>query len=195
MKKTEMVIATIAVLAVLMNVIFLTPGTGLVILLTFALLSMLYTYLSFALLNEIPFKAIFKKSSYAGTGALRIIGSIVTGSALGVIVMGMLFKIQSWKGGDMQLGAGLIALSVVVVISLIKFSRNRSAFYFGIFKRSAIYGILGVFFFMLPELGWIELKFRDHPAYIEALKAAYADPENEALWDKVEEVEHVIEDE
>lgn len=188
-----MIIAAIAVLTLLMNVIFLTPGTGLVIVLSFALLSMLYTYLGFALLNGIPFKAIFKKSSYAGIGALRIIGSIVTGIAIGTIVIGMLFKIQSWKGGDMQLGAGLITLSVVVVISLIKFSQNRSVFYLGIFKRSAIYGLLGIFFFMLSELGWIELKFRDHPAYIEALKAAYADPENEALWDKVEEVEHGIE--
>jgi len=37
-----------------------------------------------------------------------------------------------------------------------------------------------------PKIGLIELKYRNQPSYVDALKKAMADPENTELWDKVE---------
>ena len=89
-------------------------------------------------------------------------------------------------GADFILGAGLVGLSIVATIGIIKYSKNKSDYYTRILKRTVILGGLGLILMFMPKTTWIEIKYRNQPEYVEALKNAMADPENKELWDIVE---------
>jgi hypothetical protein len=184
-KKAEIIIAAVSIIAMGLKLL-LVPGSGILTVLSLSILSVYYMYLSFAIFNRIRPKNFYKKDSYLGISKMRIIGAIGTGLALSITTIGILFKFQSWPGGSFNLGVGLLGLFIVTIIGLIRFNRNKSDYYKGIFKRVAIVGILGLILMLIPQTTWIEIKYRNHPTYIEALKRAMADPENKDLWQNVE---------
>jgi hypothetical protein len=117
---------------------------------------------------------------------MRIVGAVGTGFALSATTIGLLFKFQSWPGASFNMGAGLVGLLIVTIIGIIKYSKNKSEYYTRIFKRVAIFGGLGLVLMLTPKTSWVELKYRNHPEYVSALKKAMADPDNKELWDNVE---------
>ena len=185
MKKGEIIIATLSLIALGLNLL-LIPGGGVLTVLTLSTLSMLYMNLSFALFNGIRLRNIFKKDSYKGISTMRIIGAVGTGLALSMTIIGLLFKFQSWPGASLNLGAGLVGLLIATVIGTIKYFRNKSDFYTKIFKRIAVFGGLGLILMLTPKTTWVEIKYRNQPTYVDALKKAMAAPDNKELWDKVE---------
>lgn len=118
---------------------------------------------------------------------MRIVGAILTGLALSMTIIGLLFKFQSWPGATMNLAIGLLGLVIALIVGTIKYSKTKSDYYTKIFKRIAVYGGLGVILLLLPKETWLELKYRNHPNYVNAIKNAKADPDNQELWDKVDE--------
>ena len=186
MKKAEIILGISSIVALIMNLL-LIPFGGFLTVLMLSSLSMIYFYLSFALFNNIRFRNISKKDSYKEVSKMRIIGAIATGIALTFLILGILFKAQSWPGARMYLGVGIFGMIVIFIVGAIKFSANKSSYYTKIFKRLAIFGILSLILFFLPGDAWMELKYRNHPAYIDAVKKAKADPGNQELWKKVEE--------
>jgi len=185
MKKAEIIILTLSIIALGLNIL-LIPGGGVLTVLTLSTLSVIYMYLGFALFNGIRLRNIFKKDSYKGISTMRIVGAVAAGIALSMTIIGLLFKMQSWPGASFNLGAGLFGLLIVTVIGLVKYSKNKSDFYTKIFKRVAIFGGLGLILLLTPKTSWVELKYRNHPEYVDALKKAMADPDNKKLWDNVE---------
>ncbi len=185
MKKTEIIIATLSIIALVLNLL-LIPGSSVLTVLTLSILSVFYMYLSFALFNDIRFRNILKKGSYKGKSTKRIVGAVGTGLALSLTTTGLLFKFQSWPGASFNLGTGLVGLLTVAIISTIKYFKNKSEFYTRIFKRIAIFGGLGLILMIIPKTTWIEIKYRNHTEYIDAVKKAMADPDNKELWDNVE---------
>src|SRR5690606_34042119 len=97
------------------------------------------------------------------------------------------FKLQFWPGASLLLIIGLSALLIVTIISLIKYKVNKSHLYKNIRIRAAITGICGIILFMSPSNILIEIKYRNHPEYIEAIKKLNQDPDNIELRKKVEE--------
>ncbi len=180
MKKTEFIIAILSIIALGMNVLSI-PGSAALLVLTLLILSIIYFYFGFALFNDIRFRLIFKKDSYKGLSPLKIIGALAAGFVLSTTIQGIMFKFQSWPGADFILGAGLVGLSIVTIIGIIKFLKNKSDFYMGILKRTIIVGGLGLILMVMPKTVWIEFKHRNHPEYVKALKDAIADPENKKL--------------
>lgn len=185
MKKAEIIIAILSIIALALNLL-LIPGSGVLTVLTLSILSVFYMYLSFALFNDIRFRNILKKGSYKGKSTKRIVGAVGTGLALSLTTTGLLFKFQSWPGASFNLGTGLVGLLTVAIISTIKYFKNKSEFYTRIFKRIAIFGGLGLILMIIPKTTWIEIKYRNHTEYIDAVKKAMADPDNKELWDNVE---------
>lgn len=185
MKKTEIIIATLSIIALGLNLL-LIPGGGVLTVLTLSLLSMIYLYLSFALFNDIRLRNIFKKESYKELSTSRIVGAIGTGIALSATTIGLMFKFQSWPGADLNLGAGLLGLIIVTIIGIVKYRKCKSDYYIRIIKRTAIFGGIGLILMLTPKVSWIEFKYRNHPEYVDALKKAMADPENKSLWTNVE---------
>jgi hypothetical protein len=186
MKKTELITAGIAALAIIMQ-LFLLPGSGALTVISLSLLACIYFYCGFALFNGIRFRKAFKRENYAGISAMRIQGAVATGFVFSMIIIGMMFRLQSWPGAASNLVVGLIALLILVVVALLRYRNNRSEFYVRIFKRAAVFGVLGITCLLMSHGEWIRLKYRNHPAFAEAMIRATADPGNQQLWDKVDE--------
>jgi hypothetical protein len=143
-------------------------------------------YFGFAFFNNIPISKIFKKESYKGISALRIIGAIGAGMALSASAIGILFKMQSYPGADADIAAGLFTCFIVAGISIIKFTKIKAPYYGKILKRVLIYGAICLTWFVIPKTTWIEFKYRDRPAYVRALERSWANPNSKALRDSVE---------
>lgn len=185
MKKAEIIILTLSIIAIGLNLL-LIPGAGVLTALTLSTLSVIYMYFGFAFFNDIRLRNIFKKEAYGQIDKLRIIGAIGTGFALSLTIIGLLFKFQFWPGADYNLGAGLFGLLIVTIVGAIKYSKNKSEYYKRIFTRVALFGGLGLILILIPNSTWIEIKYRNHPAYADALKKSIAAPEDKELWEKVE---------
>lgn len=186
MKKTEIIIGAIAILALVLNLL-MVPLTGVLTVVSLSLLSVFYMYFSFAFFNGIRLRHIFKKSAYEGITTMRILGSILMGFALSVTTMGILFKFQDWPLSHINLIIGLLGLTIALIVGAIKYSRTKSEYYTTLFKRIAVVGGLAVVLLLIPKETFLELRYRSHPEYIDAVKNSIADPENEGLWDKVDE--------
>ena len=52
-------------------------------------------------------------------------------------------------------------------------------------KRIVAIGSLSLVFAILPKFMFMELKFRNYPAYIEAVKEVTNNPNRPELWDNV----------
>jgi hypothetical protein len=194
MKKTELVLIGIAILALIMKMFHL-PASGILTVLSLSSLSVIYMYLGFALFNNIRFRKIFKKETYKEISTKRIIGGIGTGLALSVSLIGILFKFQSWPGASANLIMGIVTLSIVAIISLIKMKKSEDDYYSNILKRIAIFGAICIFLFSIPTKTWMEWKYPNNPEYVKAVLDAKSDPENQQLWDKVDEEREKMYDE
>lgn len=185
MKKTEIIAAIIAIIGFIFK-LFLWPGGGPLIVISLSTLAVVY-YFGFAFLNNIRFRHIFKKESYNGMRPLRIIGTLGAGFSLSAVLMGIMYKIQSWPMAQTNLAVGMFFLIVVVIVGLPKYLSTKSDYLKQVFKRAVIIGGLGLIFIVLPQTVWIDIEYRNHPAYRDAFKRALAEPSNQALWDQVEQ--------
>ncbi|PXY02437.1 hypothetical protein DF185_07245 [Marinifilum breve] len=168
---------------------------GVISALGFTSLALLYMYLSFALFNKIPFTRILKKEAYLNVSKLRIFGTVLTGMVLSLSLIGMLFKLQLYPMAEVNLLTGILGLLIATIVSIVKYSIGKDKFYFEILKRIILVGVFGFLFIITPKESILEIRHRKHPEYIEAVKNAWADPDNQALWKKVEEENLKIYDE
>jgi hypothetical protein len=185
MRKTEIILLILTIIAIAMNMM-LMPFAGILTVLTMSTLALIYFYMGIALFNDIRFKYALKKESYKFTSTMKIWGGITTGIALSMTTIGIMFKLQSWPGALFNLWPGLIGLFFISIIGGIKFLKDRSWYYKRIFVRIAIFGGIGLAIGLVPETTWLELRFKEHPEYVEAMKRAMESPENNELWETVE---------
>ena len=162
MKKAELIIGTIALLSLVL-ILLMVPLAGVLTILSLSLLSVFYFYFSFALFNGIRLRNIFKKSAYEGVTALRVLGAALMGFVLSVTIMGILFKVQDWPSSHGLLIAGLLGLTIVLIVGGIRYFKTKSGYYTAIFKRIAVFGGLTVFLLTIPEETFLELRYRSHP--------------------------------
>ncbi|HRZ42067.1 MAG TPA: hypothetical protein P5228_05120 [Bacteroidales bacterium] len=188
MKKLEKILGLVIIIALLLKLV-LIPGGSILTVISLTILACIYYPLGFAFFNGIRLRAIFKKDSYKGVSALRIIGAIGLGMGLAAICIGILFKLQHWPGGDTNLIAGLVTTLIILIIALIKYLKSKSDYYKLIFSRIAIIGGFGLILAILPESTITKIQFRNHPDYIKAYEDYLKNPQNEELRKK-EDVEY-----
>jgi hypothetical protein len=186
MKKTELIAGIIAILSLILQALLL-PGGNVLTVLSLSVLAILYLYCGLLLFNDIRLRAAFKKISYAGISTSRKIGAIGAGFALSMVIVGIMFKIQSWPGADLMIKEGFAVVVIVCIVAGFKYPKSKSGYYNRIFKRAAIFGGFGLLLMIIPPYSWSQLKYRNHPAYRDALKNSSEDPTNEVLWEKVKE--------
>lgn len=109
------------------------------------------------------------------------------GSAFGVVVIGILFKLFSWPGASLMLLFGIIGVSIVAVITLKGKSKNEEPSKVTMFRRIILFGGLCLFLFALPTKTWLNFKYPDNPEYVQAILDMQNDPTNMALRAKVDE--------
>lgn len=187
MKLTEKLIGVLSVILIVVQLINYISSLNTIIILCLLLLSSLYFGISFALLNNIRLRNVFKKESYKGISTVRIIGTIGAGIALSFIVIGILFKFYSWPFRNQHLIIGLSLLAIIAIPAIIKFITTNGLFYRNLLIRFFIIGSIGFIFLQVSSEELIEIKFRKYPDYVEAKKALLKDPQNEVLNQKVQE--------
>ena len=149
MRKIELICGTIAAISIVYKFIF---GNGInpVFIMSIMGLCLFYTYFSFAYFNNIPFKKIFKRNSYRGVSKLRIFGTIGLGFGLGITILGIIWSLMYWPFNN-YFSLGIPLLLIIGLISLIKFSSNKSEDYLSILKRIIIIGGLGFVLWITPQ--------------------------------------------
>jgi hypothetical protein len=97
MKKAEIILAVLAVIALGFN-LNRVPGASALTVLTLSSLSVFYMYLGFALFNGVRLRAIFKKGSFTEISKARTFVAIAAGIALSVTLVGIMFRpsIKNW---------------------------------------------------------------------------------------------------
>ncbi len=176
LKKAELILALLFIIGSILD-LFFVPGTQWVMLLSAMALSSLYFYLGFALLNNIPLSGIFKKYAYQGISSLRISGAVITGFLLAITVIGVLFKFMFWKGAYVILFFTVVPYAVIIIISLIRFSKTEDGYYTGIITRVIPATIVSIILNALPSTFWVEIKYENYPYYVEALKELETNPD------------------
>lgn len=185
MKKLEKILGILIILALILKLV-LIPGANILTVISLSILACIYYPLGFAFFNGIRLREVFKKDSYKGISAMRIIGTIGLGMGLAVICIGILFKLQHWPGGDTNLIAGLATTLIILIIALIKYLKSKSDYYKPIFTRIAIVGGFGLILTIIPDLTITKIQFRNHPVYINAYEDYLENPQNEILRKKKE---------
>lgn len=177
MKLAEKILIALAVIIAVLKFFFI-PGSGVFMVLVFCLLSSLYFYFGFALFNNIRLRLIFKKDSYVGVSNGRIIGGIALGLSLSFAVIGFLFKAQHWPGANSHLIISIFSGVVILIISLIKFIKKKANYYKNAIIRMGIATTISILMFVIPNLTWVKIRFRNHPKYIEVYERYEKDPSN-----------------
>ena len=121
------------------------PGGAALITLSLLLLSMFYFLFSFSYFNNIKLKNIFNKEYYKNIPPAKIIGTIGFGIGLSTLLTGILYKVMQWPGGNgMNIITGLIIVSIIFIVSIIKFLKTKSNFYYPIFIRFIIWTTISI---------------------------------------------------
>lgn len=164
MRKVEL--ALVASIALLFALYLIGLNVGVLLGLAFTLLVMLYLFLSFAFFNNIRLRHVFKKHSYAHTTSKRILGTI--GIGLVMVFYLDLIAVSIFHSLPIHL-FGLpetIALGVPIVYLVLRYFKDKDAFYIPILKRVCIaYGIV-VLFKLLPCHFTQSIRYRNNPGYI-----------------------------
>lgn len=186
MRKLEIVLICTILFGVIWKLLDYPFGNNIIIL-SVLILSCLYFCLGIVLFNDIGIKKIFKKESYKGISALRVIGSVWTGMVLSLVLLGILFRLMMWPFASQNLIVGVLGLLVSLVPVFVKFVQKRSDFYKVMFFRTIGYTIVGVSLYFSGTF-FLELKYGDYPEYIEVVKKLNEDPNNTELIQQEQEL-------
>ncbi|WP_426429566.1 hypothetical protein ACPX19_08460 [Winogradskyella sp. HB-48] len=181
MRKAEKILGGLIIVLMISRLIFTYPFSSILISLSCILLSLLYLFFGFAVLNNIRFRDILKKESYKGISALRILLTFFTGLILSMLIIYMLFKFQRWPYGQYGLMISLILLAFIGLIVLVKYFISKNKFYSNYLIRLLTFGIYGLLLFFISSENLLELKYKNFPDYIEAEKKLMKDPQNRQL--------------
>lgn len=193
MKKVEQILVIISILSFFMSLL-LDRGAMIVVLLLLSLAS-IYFYLSFALFNDIRFRRIFKSDSYKDVSGTRILGTIILGIFLSLTIIGLIFKFMNLTGAAFNLYGGLAGLLIATIVTAIFYLKSKSGYFLKILTRTLLFGVLGLVLLLIPEKTWVEIKFRNHPKYVEVLKKYIDDPTSTTLDEVEKEQERMAREE
>lgn len=177
MKTVEIILSSLVGLGLIFWLL-VWPGASIMLVIGLSLLSILYFWLSFALLNGIRFRNAFKRESYREINSRRILGAVGAGIALSMVTIGALFRLMFWPGNDIMLLEGLICLAVVSAIALSRYKKELPDFYRKVYLRFGVFGLLALALFLAPVESLVNFKYRSNPEYAKALNNTIAEPEN-----------------
>lgn len=154
-------------------------------------LAIMYMYLTLPLLHGVPLRNMLKKEAYQPTSPKRLLGSILSGVALALTLMGVMFYLQFWPHYHLHLYVGVVGLCIAIIVAASRFTASNS-FYRRLYQRIipvAFFGLAAVF---VPNFLWFEYAYKAHPEYIEAVRALQNDPNNAELQKRVDEAREAM---
>lgn len=148
MKKLEVILVLVALLSFVLSY-FNVPFSLVLMLIAFNVLAMFYFVFSFALINGLGFRGMFKKTSYSGVNAFMIVLAVLFGWFLSNIIVGLTMSVNEFPGAGMILPVGIIGAAVITLVSLLGFYKTKKAFIKNMLTRFLIFGGLGILAFFL----------------------------------------------
>lgn len=113
MQKIEISLWVALVLGLLLKLLHL-PGYSIFIVFPLLLLSTIYFLFSFFLFNKITFKGIFKLESYK-LPVVKLLHAFISGIGLSILMIGILYKLMHYNGGNFFLYNGLIICALTLL--------------------------------------------------------------------------------
>jgi hypothetical protein len=163
----------------------LLPGGEHMVMIVMSLLSLLYFGFGFLIFSQVGLRSSFK-GGLQGISAATILASIVTGIAASIVIIGMLFKIMILPGADEMLIIGSFATTFLFVVSVFRFTRSKNAITRFTLGRITIFCVVGTILWSIPSLTLVEVRYRNHPRYVEAYSNFVADRKNPERWKALE---------
>lgn len=185
MKKIEFSFLAVAFAAVLMS-LFRIPFGAVIVILSFSTMAILYPPYGYFGINKLTIKDL-SNAEINNLPALRSGLGVCLGISISILLIGSMFKLMSWPGADPMLYVGVGFQALILIVTIIVASMDSYKSYFFVFTRIILFGLPGLFLLSLSPYAILEYKYREHPAYIEALKKSKADPTNQELRKKVTE--------
>lgn len=184
MRKTEIVLALLIVVGLILKVLHIPGGSALTIV-SIVGLSIIYWAFGFAFFNGIRFRNIFKKSSYANSNGKRIVGAIGLGFGLASALSGILFKLQFWPGAHIMLQVGIYFATPVLAIVVLKLVQTSDDYYKRLLKRAAIVTVAAVGLYLLPTAKLVDIYYGSNPEYAKLFKAVLENPDDRELREEL----------
>lgn len=189
MKKVEIVTVLIILLSSILKLLLVDFSNHL-LLISCSLLSILYFAFSFAILNNIGFRDLFKTNALHGISAGRIVGSIGLGITLSIVIIGAQFKLLLLEGAEQMLTVGntllVIILAVALLVLFVKYKGKAPHFYKNVFKRIIPGLVAGLLLLNVSAPTLIDIYYRDNPKYAQLLKKVMDNPKDEELWKELQ---------
>lgn len=184
MKLTERILLSIFILSIILG-IFHLPGFAFLFILSGGSLAIIYLIFGFILFSNRGLRETFK-SGENNTVNYSVLGySVGVGAVLWISITGIFFQYFSFPGTAFFLGIGF--LSSIVMAVVIKTKKANIALLRPMLSRLLIFGGICLFLLALPTKIWLNWRYSKHPAYVQAILEAREHPDNQALWDKVDE--------
>lgn len=166
--KTEKITGALFILAITAK-FFNIPGANLGIILTLLVTGGLYFPLAFYFFSD------------KGIKNQNVPLSIIGGMFLGIIVVGIMFKLLFWPGAFAELAAG-VCLSLVLLVLLFYFSSKNTehlkVYYKNYLTRTIFWLSIGIILLLTPNSTLIEIQHRDNPELARLKIQAYDNPGN-----------------
>ena len=144
---------------------------------SFMLLGMFYLFVS----------AFHFKSDAPKTSIMHILGLIGTGFSLSVFNNTILFKLMNWPGADKMQMLGLGLGTLPILFYGFRYFQTKSSVYSKILTRFIIFAIVSLCLFPITRMQIMELKYRNHPDYINAVKDYEANTDSPEKLQKLHE--------
>lgn len=177
MRKTEIILTILILLAIVLNYSRVDFSTLLLVLSCMGL-SILYCFLGVCFLNNLGFKEIRHKIPFKGIVSSRIVLSIFSGIVLSMTIIAILFKVLWWGASLIGFSIILPMLSVIAIIALVMYVKTKADFYKYLLIRMGFYGMISFVLFLTPLTTLLEIKYSGYPDYIETQKKLWEDPNN-----------------
>jgi hypothetical protein len=162
------------------------PGGLLLTIISTSLFALFYFALGFAIFNRIELKQIFNKSAYQGLNVFKLLVGFLSGYGVSMWLMSLLFLVAEWPGARTIFYSAIGIVVVAFIFGIIAHKSFYSTFQSLFLPRLVVLLILTGVAVNLTPLNRLQRAYKDHPDYIEAVKASRQDPNNQELKERVE---------
>ena len=178
--RTEKVIACLFVIGLLFKFVLHFPGGGVILVVSLMLLSLVYCPLAFYFFSD---KEIKKQN---------LALSIVAGMFLGLVPMGILFKIMYWTGADRYLF--ICSITVPIILGAIYYLKNKASvelatYYKNMLMRTFVLAFVTAVFYLTSTETLIHIQEGKDPELARLKTLSYTNPQNEEYAKQLEDYE------
>lgn len=175
LKRIELLLIVLAILAINLHLL-LWAGADLITIISLAGLALFYPFLSLALFLE-------------DSKSIKLT-TMLPGLPFSIALIGILFKLQSWAGYEVNLLVGSLALVALIINRFTQKDSSQQLSYKVLTRRAIPILIVTLFMLALPKYAWIETKYSEFPDYIKTIKELDKNPESIPLQQKLDSLEN-----